>query len=121
MDEGYENKSGSNCPLKNPEVLIRFRQPNLAYISKVEVQRDYLNLQGNVQQIEAVFLNAHNSIIKNEVTGQPIKWTSSNDTPIIKGYFRDVRGLQVKVLKTDNNENVKRLRLKITGCYSLGL
>ncbi len=121
MGNAYENGKGENCALKNPEVLIKFKRPNEAYVTKVQVQRESLHFPGNVRQIEAVFFNANDSIITDEITGEPIRWTSPEDEPTITGYFRDVRGLKLKILKTDNNEAVRRLRVKITGCHSLGL
>jgi hypothetical protein len=60
-------------------------------------------------------------MIKDEVSGEPITWTSPEDNPIINGYFKNVRGLILKVLKTDKNQPVRRLRVEITGCYSAGL
>jgi hypothetical protein len=120
MGNAYENGTGESCSLKNPEILIKFKQPNLASVSKVEVQRESLRYPGNVRQIQAAFISVNGSIIVDEVTGQPINWTSPEDNPIITGYFNDVRGLTLKVLKTDNNVAVQRLRVKVTGCYSLG-
>ncbi len=122
LGNGYENQKGDNCAIQNPQVLIKFKQPNLSYITKVQVQRDSPGYPlGNVQQIEALFLNANDSIITNEITGEPVGWTSPADDPTITGYFKDIRGVIIKVLKTDGNENVKRFRARITGCYSLGL
>lgn len=117
----YENERGDNCAIKNPDVLIKFKPPNGAFISKVQVQRDSAQNPGNVRQIQAMFLNTNGSIISDEVSGQPITWTSSEADPTIQGYFRDVSGLIVKVLKTDNNQSVKKLRLLVLGCYSLGI
>lgn len=121
MTQGYENLRGENCQSQKPEVLIKFQQPNRAYISKIEIQRENPKYPGNVRQIEATFLDANNSVISDEITGEPIRWTSSEVEPVIIGDFQDVRGLILKVLKTDNNENIKRFRVKITGCYSAGL
>jgi hypothetical protein len=117
----YENEKGENCLSKDPEVSVIFKQPNLATVLSVGVQVESLRYPGNVEKIRAVFINANNSIITNEVTGQPIEWTSPNDNATIKGYFPDVRGLRLKVLKTANNATVQRLRVKVMGCYSLGL
>lgn len=121
MEQGYQNKNGVSCGLRNPHVLVRFRQQNLAFITKIQVQREHDTRPGNVQQIEAVFLNANNSVIKDEITNEPIKWISPENNPTIKGYFQDVTGLMLKVLRTDNNDTVKNFRLNITGCHSLGL
>jgi len=122
LGSGYENERGDDCALPNPQILIKFKRPTLAYISKVQVQRDVPgNPSGNVQQIEALFLNANDSIITNEITGEPVGWTSPEDNPTIVGYFKDVRGLIIKVLKTDKNQNVRKFRARITGCYSRGL
>ncbi|CAF4894723.1 unnamed protein product [Rotaria sp. Silwood1] len=118
MAQGYENLRGEKCQSKNPEILIKFQQPNRAYISKIEIQRENIENPGNVRQIEATFLDASNSLILDEITGEPIRWASPEDEPIVSGYFPDVRGLILKVLKTDNNDNVRGLRVKITGCYS---
>ncbi|CAF4215767.1 unnamed protein product, partial [Rotaria magnacalcarata] len=118
MTQAYENLRGENCQEKNPEILIKFQQPNLAYISTIEIQRKYGQYPGNVRQIEAIFFDANNSIILDEITGEPIRWTSSENEPIISGDFEDVRGLILKVLKTDNDTNVQRIRVIMNGCYS---
>ncbi|CAF4275432.1 unnamed protein product, partial [Rotaria sp. Silwood2] len=118
MAQAYENLRGEKCRSNNPEILIKFQQPNRAYISKIEIQRENIQYSGNVRQIEAVFFDANNSLVLDEITGEPIRWTSPEDEPVILGHFQDVRGLILKVLKTDNDENVRGLRVKITGCYS---
>ncbi len=123
LGNGYENKQGDNCALlPNPQVLIKFKKSTVAQISKVQVQRDAPGYpSGNVRQIEVLFLNANGSLITNEITGEPVEWTSPEDNPTVVGYFKDIGGLIIKVLKTDNNDTVKRFRARITGCYSLGL
>jgi len=121
MGDAYENGNGASCGLTNPEFLVKFNGPALASVSKVHVQREHAKFPGNVQQASAVFLNANYSIIKNEVTGEPITWTSPADEPTISTYVKDISGLILKVLKTDNNETVRRLRVRIHGCYSAGL
>ncbi len=124
IGSSYENDKGDNCAINNPDILITFKKPNLVYISKVQIQREtfrYPANPGNIRQIEAIFLDANNSMIKDEVSGEPITWTSPEDNPIINGYFKNVRGLILKVLKTDKNQPVRRLRVEITGCYSAGL
>ena len=121
LDRAYANQRGGSCSIPNPYVSIRFKKLSLAYISKIEVQRDVPGLpSGNVRQIEALFYNEKGSIITNEITGQPVGWTSPQDNPTINGYFPDVSGVILKILRTDNNAGVQRLRVKITGCYSLG-
>jgi hypothetical protein len=121
MTQGYENRRGENCFSANPEVKIRFKEPNLAYVSKVEIQRESAQNPGNIRQIEAVFYNANDSAIVDEVSGDPVRWRSPENEPIINGYFKDVRGLNFKVLRTDNNGTIQRLRVKITGCYTAGM
>ena len=118
--QAFENLRGANCDLPNPEVLIKFKQPSRAYVSKVEVQRENDKYPGNVRQIEAVFYDANDSLVLDEVSGEPARWRSPENKPIIIGDFKDVRGLALKVLKTDNGSNVRRLRIKVTGCYSAG-
>ncbi|CAF3672957.1 unnamed protein product, partial [Rotaria socialis] len=118
MTQAYENLPGENCQEKNPAILIKFQQPNLAYISTIEYQREYGQYPGNVRQIEAIFFDANNSIIFDEITGEPIRWISSENKPIISGDFQDVRGLILKVLKTDNDTNAQRIRVIMNGCYS---
>jgi hypothetical protein len=120
MTQGYENLRGENCNTQQPEVQIRFKQPNLAYISKIDVQRESAKNPGNVRQIEVTFYDANNSLILDEITGNPVTWKSPEKDPTIWGYFKDVRGLNVKVIGTDNNENVRRLRVRILGCYTAG-
>jgi len=121
MAKAYENGTGESCALNSTEILVKFPQSGQTHFSEVGIQRDHPVYPGNVRQIEAVFFNANDSIITDEITGEPIRWTSPEDEPTITGYFRDVRGLKLKILKTDNNEAVRRLRVKITGCHSLGL
>ena len=122
LGQGYENKKGGNCAISNPQVLVKFKSPNLAYISKVQVQRDAPGQPpGNVRQIQVLLLNANESIITNEITGEPVGWTSPEDDPTVTGYFNGVRGIIIKVLKTDGSESVKRFRARITGCYVPGL
>ena len=121
LGNAYENQRGDNCEIPNPYVLIKFKTPNLAYISKIQVQRDAPGYSsGNVRQIEALFINANDSIITNEITGEPVVWRSTEDDPTIMGYFPDIRGVILKVLRTDGYANVRKLRVKITGCYALG-
>ena len=120
MTQGYENLRGENCNMQNPEIAIRFKQPNLAYISKIEIQRENEKTPGNVRQIEATFYDANNSLILDDITDDPVKWRSPDNEPTIWGYFRNIRGLNLKVLRTDNNDTVRRLRVKITGCYREG-
>jgi len=115
----YENEKGDNCAITNPDVIVKFKPPNGAFISKIIVQRNHAQYPGNVQQIQAVFLNMNDSIISNEITGEPITWTSADNDPTIQGYFRNVRGFILRVLKTDNDESVKRFRLQVVGCHSL--
>ena len=118
--QAFENLRGANCDLPNPEVLIKFKQSSRAYVSKVEVQRESDKYPGNVRQIEVVFYDANDSLVLDEVSGEPARWKSPENKPIIVGDFKDVRGLALKVLKTDNGSNVRRLRIKVTGCYSAG-
>ena len=121
MTRAYENLRGENCPLKNPEILIKFHRQSQVYISKIEIQRENRKYPGNIRQIQATFFDANDSLILDEITGEPMYWISSENKPIILGYFENVRGLKLKILRTDNNENVRRLRIKITGCYTTGL
>lgn len=117
----YENQKGDNCAIRNPYIYIEFASDALAYISKIQVQREGNGLtSGNVRQIEAIFLNGSNMTINNEITGQPLTWQSPKDDPTITGYFPEIRGVILKVLQTDNNESVRRFRLRIFGCYSAG-
>lgn len=121
LGNGYENQRGDSCAIPDPYVLIKFKTPNLAYISKIQVQRDVPEFSsGNVRQIEALFIDANDSIIVNEITGEPVAWRSPEDDPTIRGYFPDIRGVILKVLRTDNGASVRRLRVRITGCYALG-
>ncbi|CAF0925338.1 unnamed protein product [Rotaria sordida] len=118
MAQAYENLRGENCRSKNPEVLIKFQPLSRAYISKVEVQRRHTRSPANIRQIQAVFFDTNNSLILDEVTGEPIRWISPENEPVISGDFQDVGGLIVKVLKTDNDENLRGFRVKLMGCYS---
>ena len=120
MTQGYENLRGESCSVPNPEVQIRFKQPNLAYISKIDVQRESEKYPGNVRQIQVTFFDANNSLILDEITGAPVIWKSPENDPTILGYFKDVRGLNLKVIGTDNNENIRRLRIRVFGCYTAG-
>lgn len=121
MTKAYENLRGENCSSNNAQILIKFKQPNLAYISKIQIQRENAQHPGNVLQIGAAFYNANNSLILDEVTGEPLQWTSPTNQPIIEGDFQDVQGLIIKVLKTDNDANIQNLRVIINGCYSAGM
>ncbi len=118
---GYENKIGDNCQSHNPAIHIEFHQPALAFISKIEVQRDHPKFPGNVQQIEASFIDANGSTILDAVSDTPITWSSPEDRPIITGFWKNMRGVIVKVLKTDNQQTVQRWRVMITGCYTEGM
>ncbi len=120
ISQAYEDGIGDNCPLTNPEVEVIFHPPNLAYISQIEVQRDHVNKknQGNVKQIQVAFKDANGTLILDPITGQPLQWVSNATDPIVKGYFPDMSGFIVKVLQTDNNDTVKKFRLKVKGCYS---
>ena len=121
MSQGYENLRGESCALQNPEIEITFKKPNLAYISKIEIQRDNAKNPGNVQQFEVSMVDANNQVILDAVTDKPAVWKSSENVPILWGDFRNIRGLKLKILKTDNDQNVRGLRIKITGCYSSGM
>ncbi|CAF1225499.1 unnamed protein product, partial [Adineta ricciae] len=118
MGEGYENLNGENCRLKNPEVLVKFNEYQQVYASKIQVQRDHPIYPGNIRQIQAQFYDSNDTLIVDQVTGEPVTWTSPQDDPTILGDFQDIRGMLIKVLKTDNNDAVKRLRLRVLGCYS---
>jgi hypothetical protein len=120
ISQSYENQNGDNCALPNPEIAIQFKQPNFAYISQIDVQNDAANpkYQGNIQQIAATFIGANGLDILDEISGQPLRWVSPQNDPVIKGYFENIRGVKIQVLKTDNNEPVKRLRMRVTGCHS---
>lgn len=121
MSQGYENLRGANCALPNPEIEITFKQSNLAYISKIEIQRENAQYPGNVRQFEVSMMDANNAVILDAITDKPAVWQSSENEPILRGDFRNIRGLKLKILKTDNNENVRGLRIKITGCYAGGI
>lgn len=121
MSQGYENLRGANCALPNPEIEITFKQSNLAYISKIEIQRENAQYPGNVRQFEVSMMDANNAVILDAITDKPAVWQSSENEPTLRGDFRNIRGLKLKILKTDNNENVRGLRIKITGCYAGGI
>lgn len=118
MAKGYENNAGESCSMQQPQFSVEFHDFNPAQVSKVVVQRDYNDLPGNVRKIQVQFLDMDNKTIVDEVTGEPIQWISPDDDPVVEGDLRNVKTILVKVLKTDNNENVKRFRLKVLGCYA---
>lgn len=120
MSQGYENLRGENCSLQNPEVEIVFKKPNLAYISKIEIQRENDRNPSNIRQIEVSLMDANNEFILDDITDKPAVWRSSANEPVIRGDFHNIRGLRLKVLSTDNNQNVRGLRILIDGCYSAG-
>lgn len=120
MSQGYENQRGEYCNHRNPEVQIKFKQSNVAYISKIEVQREHRQNPGNTRQIEVNLIGVNNSFVLDDISDSPLVLKSSESEPIIWGYFKDIRGINLKVAGTDNNENLKGLRIKITGCYTTG-
>ena len=121
MSQGFENLRGANCALPNPEVEITFAKPNLAYMSKIEIQRDHEKNPGNVRQFEVTMIDADGAVILDAITDKPSVWRTPVNEPVLRGDFRNIRGIRLKVLKTDNNENVRGLRIKITGCYAGGM
>lgn len=117
LSNTYENMRGESCPFPNPSVQIKFKQPNMAYISRIEIQRDHPKYPGNTRQIEATLIDSNNSLTLNAFDNNVLTLTSSPTEPIIYGYSRPVHGLNLRILKTDS-QSLQGFRVKILGCYA---
>lgn len=118
MSQGYENMYGENCRIKNPEIEIRFKQSNLASISEIKVQRNHIKNPGNVRQIEVFVIDANNTLLLNDIDDSVMSLKSPLFEPIIKTDLKNVRGLKLRILGTDNDQSVRGLRIMIQGCYA---
>jgi hypothetical protein len=118
FSRAYENMRGENLTTSGP-YTINMVFNNLVCVSDVLVQRTASDRKtSNVVQIEVKYRTSNGSELKAPDGAAVVLRSLENDPTITEKSLRcNIQGIDVKVLKTADNEKPSSVRLMVTGCY----
>ena len=118
FSRAYENMRGENLTTTGP-YTINMVFNNHVCVSDVLVQRTAPDRKtSNVVQIEITYTTSNGTTMRTSEGKTLVLRSPDNDPTITEKSLRcDVKGIDVKVLKTDDNATPSFVRLMVIGCY----
>ena len=119
FSRAYENMRGENLTLNGPYTInIQFK--NHICVSEIIIQKFAQNQpSSNVAQIEVTYKSFNGTDLR-ALNGSTLLFKSSEKDPIIVEMQPrcGVHGMDIQIMKTDDNKNPKNVRVMVMGCYA---
>lgn len=115
LSRAYLNMAGANFFSLQPNVTVKFRWDNVT-VTKMYAQVNPPTYPSNIRQICVDLLDKDGAPLTYPNKTVIPTLISPSDTPVIEGYFENVKTILVRLCNTTDGLPPSRFRFAVVGC-----